>query len=70
MYILGLVAVFWWAHAHLFSCFGRRSTFTADHRHSHSVLHIIMLQVTKRFSERKQVHVGMEVSKTNQTRWE
>ena len=24
----------------------------------------------KKFSERKQVHVGMETSKTNQTRWE
>ena len=27
-------------------------------------------QVTKKFSEWKQVHVGMEPSKTNQTRWE
>ena len=27
-------------------------------------------QVTKKFSEEKQVHVGMEASKTNQTRWE
>ena len=24
----------------------------------------------KKFSEEKQVHVGMEASKTNQTRWE
>ena len=27
-------------------------------------------QVTKKFSEWKQAHVGMEPSKTNQTRWE
>ena len=27
-------------------------------------------QVTKKFSERKQAHVGIEPSKTNQTRWE
>ena len=27
-------------------------------------------KVTKKFSERKQVHVGMEPSKTRQTRWE
>ena len=27
-------------------------------------------QVTKKFSERKQAHIGMEPSKTKQTRWE
>ena len=30
----------------------------------------IVLKVRKKFSERKQAHVGMEPSKTRQTRWE
>jgi len=34
-----------------------------------ALLHSTLLQV-KKFSEGKQVHEGMEASKTNQTRWE
>ena len=32
--------------------------------------HIYIKTSHKKFSEGKQVHVGMEASKTNQTRWE
>ena len=31
---------------------------------------IKLCKVTKKFSERKQAHVGMEPSKTKQTRWQ
>ena len=36
----------------------------------HSPQVFIWITSHKKFSEGKQVHVGMETSKTNQTRWE
>ena len=35
-----------------------------------SIKYNVTAEVTKKFSEQNQVHVGMEPSKTNQTRWE
>ena len=37
---------------------------------SKPVYYISIITSYRKFSERKQVHVGMEASKTNQTRWE
>ena len=36
----------------------------------HGLGYYLCIKVTKKFSEQKQVYVGMEPSKTNQTRWE
>ena len=54
-----LVFMFWWVqHIH-----SRPPMFSFCPAYNYATSH-------KKFSERKQVHVGMEASKINQTRWE